>query len=549
MRSRRKQREVKRHPPEWAEALNRAILESALDCIITMDASGRVREFNPAAERVFGFSRAEAVGKELAELIIPWRMRKQHRRGLAHYLKTGEGPLLGKRIEIAALRRDGSEILVELAIAAYKIEGSPVFTAYLRDMTERLRNDRRRIAQYNVASLLAGSSTLAEAGAQLLEIIASSGDWVFGAIWLHDEAAGGLRCRTVWHPAAEGLAKFAELSRSMTFAKGKGLPGRVWGLKEPTWIYDVTHDPNFPRAPVAAEADLRGAFAFPLFAGREVNGVIELLSHKMVEPDPDLLQMVEAFGSQIGLFIERRRIQRELQREKENAEAANAAKDKFLATLSHELRTPLTPVLIWAGGTLNQSDLNPEIKEGLQMVCRNVELEARLIDDLLDLTRISRGKLQLQLQAADAHELLQHALEIVRRDIEDRHLELSVSLEASSHDVMVDPPRLQQVFWNVLRNACKFTPDHGTVSVRSYNSSPKSITVEISDTGVGIERQFLDKIFDAFEQIDSHQEGLGLGLAISKAIIEMHNGSVRARSAGLGKGATFVIDLPLDRTH
>ena len=549
MRSRRKQREVKRHPPEWAEALNRAILESALDCIITMDASGRVREFNPAAERVFGFSRAEAVGKELAELIIPWRMRKQHRRGLAHYLKTGEGPLLGKRIEIAALRRDGSEILVELAIAAYKIEGSPVFTAYLRDMTERLRNDRRRIAQYNVASLLAGSSTLAEAGAQLLEIIASSGDWVFGAIWLHDKAARGLRCRTVWHPAAEGLAKFAELSRSITFAKGKGLPGRVWGLKEPTWIYDVTHDPNFPRAPVAAEADLRGAFAFPLFAGREVNGVIELLSHKMVEPDPDLLQMVEAFGSQIGLFIERRRIQRELQREKENAEAANAAKDKFLATLSHELRTPLTPVLIWAGGTLNQSDLGPEIKEGLQMVCRNVELEARLIDDLLDLTRISRGKLQLQLQAADAHELLQHALEIVRRDIEDRHLELSVSLEASSHDVMVDPPRLQQVFWNVLRNACKFTPDHGTVSVRSYNSSPKSITVEISDTGVGIEPQFLDKIFDAFEQIDSHREGLGLGLAISKAIIEMHNGSVRARSAGLGKGATFVIDLPLDRTH
>ena len=549
MRSRRKQREVKRHPPEWAEALNRAILESALDCIITMDASGRVREFNPAAERVFGFSRAEAVGKELAELIIPWRMRKQHRRGLAHYLKTGEGPLLGKRIEIAALRRDGSEILVELAIAAYKIEGSPVFTAYLRDMTERLRNDRRRIAQYNVASLVAGSSTLAEAGAQLLEIIASSGDWVFGAIWLHDKAARGLRCRTVWHPAAEGLAKFADLSRSITFAKGKDLPGRVWGLKEPTWIYDVTHDPNFPRAAVAAEADLRGAFAFPLFAGREVNGVIELLSHKVVEPDPDLLQMVEAFGSQIGLFIERRRIQRELQREKENAEAANAAKDKFLATLSHELRTPLTPVLIWAGGTLNQSDLGPEIKEGLQMVCRNVELEARLIDDLLDLTRISRGKLQLQLQAADAHELLQHALEIVRRDIEDRHLELSVSLEASSHDVMVDPPRLQQVFWNVLRNACKFTPDHGTVSVRSYNSSPKSITVEISDTGVGIERQFLDKIFDAFEQIDSHQEGLGLGLAISKAIIEMHNGSVRARSAGLGKGATFVIDLPLDRTH
>jgi hypothetical protein len=302
----------------------------------------------------------------LVELIIPSQMREQHRKGLARYLKTGEGPLLGKRIEIAALRRDGSEILVELAIAAYKIEGSPVFTAYLRDMTERLRNDRRRVAQYNVASLLGGSSTLAEAGAQLLEIIASSGDWVFGAIWLHDEAAGGLRCRTVWHPAAEGLAKFAELSRSKTFAKGKGLPGRVWDSRKPTWIYDVTRDPNFPRAPVAAEADLRGAFAFPLFAGREINGIIELLSHKVVEPDPDLLQMVEAFGSQTGLFIERRRIQRELQREKENAEAANAAKDRFLATLSHELRTPLTPVLIWAG----EQSISPTSVPRSKKVCK-----------------------------------------------------------------------------------------------------------------------------------------------------------------------------------
>src|SRR5437660_5726779 len=148
MRTRRKQRKVKRHPPEWAEALNRAILESALDCIITMDAGGRVREFNPAAERVFGFSRAEALGKELAELIIPPRMREQHRRGLAHYLKTGKGPVLGKRIEIEGLRCDGSEILVELAITPFEIDGGRFFTAYLRDITARRRSEeaRRRLA-------------------------------------------------------------------------------------------------------------------------------------------------------------------------------------------------------------------------------------------------------------------------------------------------------------------------------------------------------------------------------------------------------------------
>src|ERR1043166_1372930 len=137
MGSRQQQGDVEQILPEWAETLNRAILESALDCIITIDASGHVREFNPAAERAFGFSRAEAVGAELAELIIPARMRERHRQGLARYLKTGEGPLLGKRIEIEALRRDGSEILVELAITPFKIDHALFFTAYLRDITER----------------------------------------------------------------------------------------------------------------------------------------------------------------------------------------------------------------------------------------------------------------------------------------------------------------------------------------------------------------------------------------------------------------------------
>src|SRR5256886_12796142 len=124
-------------PSDKLEMLYRGILDTALDCIITMDAEGRVLEFNPAAERAFGFSRQEAVGKELAELIIPPRMREQHRRGLAHYIKTGEGPVIGKRIETAGMRKDGSEILVELAITALKIDTAPIFTAYLRDISER----------------------------------------------------------------------------------------------------------------------------------------------------------------------------------------------------------------------------------------------------------------------------------------------------------------------------------------------------------------------------------------------------------------------------
>ncbi|HYR23376.1 MAG TPA: ATP-binding protein [Chthoniobacterales bacterium] len=545
MKSKPRLRNSKSVPGDKLEMLYRGILDNALDCIITIDSGGHVLEFNPAAERTFGFTRQEAIGKELAELIIPPRMRNQHRRGLAHYLKTGEGPVIGRRIEIAGVRKDGSEILVELAITALKIDSAPVFTAYLRDITERVRNDRRRLAQYTVASLLAGSWTLEEASSAILQTITSIGDWVLSGLWVYDETIARLRCRAFWEAGSDKLKQFGQLSKAIQFQMGEGLPGRVWKSNEPAWIYDVTVDKNFPRAPAAREAGLRGGFAFPLFAGRAVNGVIELFSHDFAEPDNDLLQLVTALGSQIGLFIERRRMEKELERAKENAEAASAAKDRFLATLSHELRTPLNPVLLWADGVLNQPGIDPEIEQGLRMVCRNVELEARLIDDLLDLTRIARGKLQLRLQPADAHELIQHAIEIVRADFDSRHIQLSVALEAGSHEVNVDPPRLEQVFWNILRNACKFTADSGAISIRSYNSAPNSITVEMTDNGVGIAPEFLEKIFAAFEQLEMRREGLGLGLAISKAIVEMHGGSIRAQSEGAGKGATFAVTLPV----
>jgi signal transduction histidine kinase len=341
------------------------------------------------------------------------------------------------------------------------------------------------------------------------------------------------------------VKKFSDLSSVITLASGKGLPGRVWESKKPTWVYDVTRDPNFPRAPYAKEADLHGGFAFPLFSRGEINGIMELFSHKVVEPDKDLLRMVESLGSQIGLFIERLKIEQELERERENAEAANAARDRFLAMVSHELRAPLMPVVTWAGATAKQSNLSPEIQEGLKLLCRNAELQARLIQDLLDLGRVTRRMLKLQPGLADAHELLHSALDIVRGDMEDRHLKLSVNLAAPRHELIADPSRLQQVFWSVLRNACKFTPEHGAVSVRSYNPDPETITIEISDTGAGIEPQFINRIFDPFERGDSHREGLGLGLAMSKTLVEMHGGTIRARSDGQGKGATFVIHLHL----
>src|SRR5256884_8778861 len=228
MKSKKRVRSSKTVPSDKLEMLYHGILDTALECVITMGADGRVLEFSPAAERVFGFSRQEAVGKELAELIIPPRMREQHRRGLAHYLKTGEGPAIGKRIEIAGVRKDGSEILVELTITALKIDHEPLFTAYLRDITERVRNDRRRLAQYTVASLLAGSWTLEEASSAILQTITSIGDWALSGLWIYDETIGRLRCRAFWQAGSDKLKKFGEFSQGIEFRMGEGLPGRGW---------------------------------------------------------------------------------------------------------------------------------------------------------------------------------------------------------------------------------------------------------------------------------------------------------------------------------
>jgi signal transduction histidine kinase len=237
----------------------------------------------------------------------------------------------------------------------------------------------------------------------------------------------------------------------------------------------------------------------------------------------------------------------EVRQQKAAADAANNAKDRFLAMLSHELRTPLNPILLWANATLEDEQLAPSLKQGIQMVRRNVELEASLIDDLLDIARITGGKLQLHLQPSDAATLIRDALEMVKAESVRKHLKVRVELSATNHRVIVDRARIQQVFWNVLKNAQKFTPEHGTISIRSFNQGEESLLFEITDSGKGIEPDLLPKIFDAFQQGAVPGEGLGLGLAISRAIIQNHGGKIYASSKGRGSGATFTIELKTAR--
>jgi two-component system CheB/CheR fusion protein len=248
----------------------------------------------------------------------------------------------------------------------------------------------------------------------------------------------------------------------------------------------------------------------------------------------------------------RKRAEAELRQAKEDAEAANRAKDQFLATLSHELRTPLTPVLALVSGLEGDGRLSM-VADRLAMIRRNVELEARLIDDLLDLTRIARGRLELQRGIADVRAVTEHAVEICCAEaVKAGRLRVISDLSAAEHRVWGDGSRLTQIFWNLLRNAVKFTPEGGTVFVRSWNvgtgDDARELVVEVADTGMGIEPASLPLIFSAFEQgqsaISRKLGGLGLGLSISKTIAELHGGRISAVSQGYGRGATFRVHLP-----
>jgi PAS domain S-box-containing protein len=226
------------------------------------------------------------------------------------------------------------------------------------------------------------------------------------------------------------------------------------------------------------------------------------------------------------------------------AEAANKAKDHFLSVLSHELRTPLTPVL--AAVCLMEGDaaVPPHVADQVAMIRRNVETEARLVDDLLDLTRIARGKIRLHFEVLDAHAALRNVMAMFARETDDKGLTVTVSLRAKRCHVWADPGRFQQMLLNLLSNAVKFTAEGGTVTVRTSNENG-TIKIEVADTGVGIEPDVMPRLFEPFEQGEQGMTrqfgGLGLGLSIVKSLVEMHKASISVTSEGKGKGAAFIL--------
>jgi signal transduction histidine kinase/integral membrane sensor domain MASE1 len=430
-------------------------------------------------------------------------------------------------------------------------------------IAERETGERRRAAAAAVSEILSTAADLETAALQILRGICQSVEWQIGALWLVDHRDQRLRCLVLWSEDDRASEPFAAATRQSAFTSGTGLPGRVWASGQAAWIENVLHDANFPRARAAEQAGVRSAFAFPICLGQEVRGVIECFRLTVEPPDPDLLRTLSTVGTQVGQFIARTRdlsARMEAERDREElllreatarseAEAANRAKDEFLATLSHELRTPLNAIVGWSR-MLRDGTLDPTTtRRALEVIDRNAQLQARLVADILDVSGIITGKLSLELTEVDLSASVAAALDGVRPAADAKSVQLTSRITATTTSIEGDAKRIQQVVWNLLVNAVKFSGAGGAVSIEVRDGAPGSIQIVVQDAGAGIDGEFLPHVFERFRQADTstHREhgGLGLGLAIVRHLIELHGGTVRADSAGIGRGSTFTIEVPV----
>jgi len=561
---------------ERAQAHLAAIIASSEDAIVSKTLEGIVTSWNSAAERLFGFTSAEMVGRSILT-VIPDDLQHEETEILTK-LRAGQRI---ERYETIRLHKNGSRLEVSLTISPVKDSTGRVVGAakIAHDITERRRVER---ALRDEAAALETLNHVGQAvAAQLdLERIAQL---VTDAATQLTGAAYGAFFYNVLKDDAEWLYKFSGASQQ-----------DVGGFRTPreAEIFDVTFrgegvvrsadislDPRYARNPPfrgtsAAHLPVRSYLAVPvrlhsgevfggLFFGHPEAGVFSERAERLAigvaaqaSIAMDNARLFQSFREQeIKLkeaAAERERLLESERAARSEAERLSHMKDEFLATLSHELRTPLNAIQGWAT-LLRQQGASAEDRErGLETIERNVRAQTQIVNDLLDMSRIISGKIHLEVQPLQLHDVIDNAIDAIRQSAEARRIRIHKLLDSGIGWVRGDPNRLQQVLWNLLSNAMKFTPPGGRVQVilERVNSH---VEIVIEDTGVGIKPEFLPFVFDRFRQgdptITRRYGGLGLGLSIVKTLVELHGGSVRVKSAGEGHGSTFVVVLPISHVR
>ena len=541
-----------------AEERYREIVETAIVGVWEVDAEGRTLYANPRMTEMLGYRPGELIGVKAMDVVAPESVALAQAEWAAR--ERGE---TAASVEFEFVRKDGARLYVE-STATPVLGPDGRFAgarAMVTDVTARreaqsaLRSaEARRSTELELVRALARAGSVEEAYPRVLQAIGEGLGFDLGAAWFVDNDANAVRCAAVWRRDGVG-PELASQDVRATFAPGVDLPGRVWISGEAAWVADLAADANFSRRRAAGQDGLVTGFAFPMLAGPACIGVLEFFSRRRRDADPDLVEGAAALGSQVGQFVNVRRGEEErgslLDREqqaRQEAEAANRAKDEFLATLSHELRTPLNAIVGWSH-LLRTGQLDePSAKRAVEVIDRNARAQSQIIADVLDVSKIVMGKLKLQATPIAVTPIVEGALEGVRGAADAKGVRIETAFDPQDAYVSADADRLRQVVWNLLSNAVKFTPQGGRalVQVRRLASH---VEIRVEDTGLGIDPEFLPHVFERFRQSDQSSTrrhgGLGLGLALVRHLVELHGGSVMATSAGTNRGSAFVVRLPL----
>jgi len=667
---------------------NRAVVDTALDGVITIDASGLITDWNAQSEKMFGWLREEVLGRRLSETIIPPRDREAHERGLHHFLGTKESHILNRRVEVLALHRDGHEFPVELAVSPARIGEAYFFSAFLRDITqqreaqtklkesearyrsvvnaldegvvlidkqgivrtgnlsaerilglpldemvgqslsdarwqavhedgssfssddypasvtlrtgqpcsgvvmgiskadglrrwiavnsrallgsdhraaaavvsftdvtERKRTEDRLAAQYAVTRVLSEARTLEEAVPKIVQAIGENLEWDLGVFWRVDRPNAVLRCLDQWQPPSLKSDSFTVVMWESVFKQGEGLPGRVWATGKPAWVTDVTADTSFPRSEEAKAVGFHGAFAFPVQVGSEIEGVVEIFSRQVREPDAELLKMVEDIALKIGQFGERARAEAALRQTEDQLRQSQKmeAVGRLAGGVAHDFNNLLTVIRGYSELLLGRLASTDPIRKDMEEVKKAADRASGLTRQLLAFSR----RQFVAPKIFEVNALVTNMDGMLRRLLGEDIIELCLELKPHVGSIRADPGQIEQVIMNLAVNARDAMPTGGRLTIetqtvtlarRGFSEAPglepgSYVMVSVRDTGLGMDEETQSHLFEPFFTTKAKGKGTGLGLSTVYGIVKQSGGSISVESHP-GTGTTFNIYFP-----